>query len=91
MIFRDQNGGRVAERMTRGTLHGVPFSAIYDPSGERLVDSAGPLGNVGFPSGFEGKKQLREMLLKSRTKLTDSEIDSLVESIESPTRDAGDR
>ena len=89
--FRDQKGDRVAERITRGTHHGVPYSAIFDSNGERLVDSAGPVGNVGFPSGFQGKKQLRQMLLKSRTNLTDSEIERLIESIDSPTRDSDHR
>ena len=64
--FRDQNGKLVAERLTRGEQHGIPFHAIFDPDGELLMDSAGPLGNIGHPSGFEGKKQLRKMLLETR-------------------------
>ena len=89
--FRDQNGDRVAERITRGTHHGVPFSVIFDANGKRLVDSAGSLGNFGFPSGVAEKDQFRQMLLKSRTSLADQEIGGLVESLDSPTRDAEDR
>jgi hypothetical protein len=46
-----------------------------------LIDSAGPLGNIGHPSSFEGKKHLRKMLLETRRNLTDVEIDQLVESL----------
>jgi hypothetical protein len=46
-----------------------------------LIDSEGPLGNIGYPTSVEGKKQLRKMLLASRRNLTDAEIDQLVESL----------
>ncbi|HUE13936.1 MAG TPA: hypothetical protein VMR25_07225, partial [Planctomycetaceae bacterium] len=59
----------------------IPFHAIFDASGTMLVDSNGPLGNIGCPSGFEGKKQLRKMLLQTRQNLTDAEIEQLVDSI----------
>jgi hypothetical protein len=78
---RDLNGSAVAERLTCGNQHGVPFHAIFDPSGTLLVDSAGPLGNIGHPSDVEGKKHLRKMLLETRRSLTDAEIDQLVESV----------
>ncbi len=79
--FHDLHGNEIAQRVTRGGEFGIPFHAIFDASGKMLVDSAGPLGNVGFPSGFDGKKQLRKMLQSSRQNLTDAEIDQLVQSI----------
>jgi hypothetical protein len=78
---RDLNGVEVAQRLTRGEHHGVPFHAIFDPSGELVIDSAGPLGNIGNPTGVEGKKHLRKMLLDTRRNLTDAEINQLVESL----------
>jgi hypothetical protein len=80
--FHDLNGKQVAERLTHGKHHGVPFHAIFDPGGDLLIDSAGPLGNIGYPSDFEGKKQLRKMLLTTRHILTDAQIDQLIASIE---------
>jgi len=77
---RDTNGKDVAERLVRGQHVGVPFFAILDASGTLLIDSNGPLGNVGNPSGIEGKKQLRKMLLETRQNLTDAELEHLVES-----------
>jgi hypothetical protein len=79
---RDRNGAQVAERLTRGEHHGVPFHAIFDPNGELLIDSAGPLGNIGHPSGLEGKKHLRKMLVETRKNLTDAEVDQLVEGLD---------
>jgi len=79
---QDRGGGRVAKRLTQGKPRGVPFHAIFDSDEQMLVDSAGPLGNIGYPSGFEGKKHLRKMLLATRRNLTDAEIDQLVDSLE---------
>ena len=78
---RDQNGSRVAQRLTRGKHFGIPFHAIFDQDEKMVIDSEGPLGNIGYPTSVEGKKQLRKMLLASRRNLTDAEIDQLVESL----------
>ena len=77
---RDTNGKDVVQRVVRGESFGIPFHAIFNASGTMLVDSNGPLGNIGCPSGFEGKKQLRKMLLQTRQNLTDAEIEQLVDS-----------
>jgi hypothetical protein len=79
--FYDEYGDRVAQRLTRGEHHSIPFYAIFDEDGKLLIDSVGPLGNIGYPSGFEGQKQLRKMLLQTRRNLTDDEIKQLVESV----------
>ncbi len=78
---RDENGKSVANRLTKGKHYGVPFHAIFNSDGEIVIDSAGPLGNIGHPGGFEGKKHLRKMLMASRKQLTDAEIDKMVESV----------
>jgi hypothetical protein len=67
--------------VTRGERFGIPFHAIFNSDGKLLIDSNGPLGNIGSPGGIEGKKHLRKMLMESRKRLTDAEIDTLVESI----------
>jgi hypothetical protein len=78
---RDINGKDVAQRIVRGQQVGIPFHAIFDATGTLLVDSNGPLGNIGSPGGTEGKKHLKTMLTKTRQNLTDAEIDHLVESV----------
>jgi hypothetical protein len=77
---RDKNGKEVAQRVVRGEQFSIPFHAIFDASGTMLIDSIGPLGNIGSPSGFEGKKHLRKMLFGTRQNLIDAEIEQLVES-----------
>ena len=78
---QDKHGATVAERVTRGGTHGVPFFAMFASNGELVEESVGPLGNIGFPSSFEEKSRLREMLLATRKRLTDEEIDQLIESL----------
>ena len=72
----------MTERITRGEHHGIPFFAIFDPDGKRLIDSSGPLGNIGYPSGFEGKKHLRKMLMETRKNLTPEDVDAVVGTLE---------
>lgn len=49
---------------------------------KELVNSIGPLGNIGCPDGsFEGAKHLRRMLTASRQQLTDAEINSIILSL----------
>ena len=77
----DLNGAPIAQHITLGKQHGIPFSAIFDQNGDLLIDSVGPLGNVGFPSGTEGAQHLRRMLRTTRQNLSDAEVERLVESI----------
>ena len=79
---RDINGKEVAERLFRGQELGIPFHAIFESSGTMLIDSNGPLGNISHPSGVEGKKHLRKMLLDTRKNLSEAEIEQVVESTE---------
>lgn len=78
---RDLNGASVAARLTRGGQYGIPFHAIFADDQKLLVDSAGPLGNIGHPSGFESKQHLRSMLLKTRQRLTDAELEQIINSL----------
>ncbi len=79
---RDLQGNEVANRLTRGKHHGVPFHAIFDADGKMLIDSACPMGNIGHPDGFEGKKHLRKMLMTTRKKITPEEVEAVVETLE---------
>jgi hypothetical protein len=79
---RDLNGKDVAERVHGGQSYGIPFHAIFDASGTMLIDSNGPLGNIGSIGGVEGKRHLRKMLAASRQNLTDAEVEQLIESVD---------
>ncbi len=79
--FADENGIAVAKRITRGGRFGIPFYAIFDRDEMLVIDSDSPLGNIGFPSGYEGSKYLRKMLLATRSSLTDAEVQQLAASL----------
>jgi hypothetical protein len=78
---RDLHGAEVADRLTGHEGQGVPFHAIFDSNRRMLMTSESPLGNIGHPSGFEGKKHVRKMLLATRTRLTDQQIDEIVNTL----------
>jgi len=78
---RDLHGYEVAKRLTGGEHYGVPFHAIFDPNARMLINSESTIGNIGHPSGFEGKKHLRKMLAETRSKLTGEQIDEIVASL----------
>jgi hypothetical protein len=78
---RDLYGAEVAKRLPGSEGQGIPFHAIFDSEAKILITSESPLGNIGHPSGFEGKKHLRRMLLATRTRLSDQQIDEIVNSV----------
>ncbi len=79
---RDLHGAEVAKRLPRSRGQGVPFHAIFAAEGKMLITSESPLGNIGHPSGFEGKKHLRKMLLATRSRLTEQQIDEIVNTLD---------
>jgi hypothetical protein len=54
--------------------------AIFDSSGKMLITIESPVGNVGHPSGY-AKAHARKMLLATRSRLTDQQIDAIVSSL----------
>lgn len=79
--LRDLNGNEVARRLPDSEKHGIPFHAIFNPDGAVLITSEGPLGNVGYPSGIEDHRHLRKMLMETRGKLTEQQIDEIVKTL----------
>lgn len=80
--LQDVNGAEISERLAEGRSVGVPFQAIFDPSGKRITDSYGATGNIGYMSGFEGKRHFRKMMDLACKRITEAEIESLLESLE---------
>ena len=80
---RDRNGTEIAKRVIGDREHfGVPFYAIFDPNEQRLIDSEAPTGNIGHPSSYEGRLHLSEMLSRTRKKLTDAQIEQIIQTLE---------
>ena len=78
---REQGGPEIVKQMTQGKHYGIPFVAIFDGEGKRLIDSDGPLGNFGFPSRFEEIVHLKAMITKTGQQISQSELNQLIESL----------
>jgi hypothetical protein len=79
--MRDTHGIEVTNEITGGKHQGIPFFAILDSNGNRLIDANGPLGNIGFPTEYEGKQYLRKMLEATAVAMSAAEIDELIQSL----------
>ncbi len=77
----DTDGSKLMKIVTEDRFGGIPVFGIYDSAGKKLTDSFGPLGNIGYPSDFDGKLHLKRMLLRTRKRLTDEQIDDLLETL----------
>ena len=44
-----QNGSQVADQLRKGREGGIPWMVILDPTGNELISSDGPDGNIGCP------------------------------------------
>ncbi len=78
----DLNGPAIAKRLSEHD-HGVPFHAIFDADGMKLVDSANVDGlNIGFPRGnVDELLHLRKMIESTAINLTAEEVSRLIESV----------
>jgi hypothetical protein len=65
---------------------GIPWFVFLDGDGKAVVTSDGPKGNVGFPAAPDEIAYFRTMLDRSRTVLTDADINALVASLEAANR-----
>lgn len=79
--FAHTNGREVTQRFIQGRQVGIPFYAMYDANENMLADSYGPLGNVGFMSGYEGIRHFRKMLESSCQNITPAQIEDLLGSL----------
>lgn len=81
-VARDAGGEEIGKRLWGDSeTVGLPFQAIFEAEGKRLIDSKAALGNIGYPNGAAGVAQLKKMLLETRAKLTDEEVEKLVRSL----------
>ena len=81
-VGNDLHGEAVGKRCTGDRLTGVPFFSFFDSQENLSCDSYSPVGNIGFMSGLEGKRHFRKMLETACKKITPSEIDELLSTLE---------
>ena len=59
----------------------IPWMAILSSNGEALANSIGEEGNIAFPRGDVAQRHFRKMLETTRTRLTNAEIDEIINAI----------
>jgi len=79
---RLKNGEAVIKRVRPKQDGGIPWMVFLDESGEPLITSDGPDGNIGYPGEPEGRVQFEKMLRAGTKHLTDEDVKSLIKSLE---------
>jgi hypothetical protein len=74
----DTNGVAVTKKLLGDKHFGIPYHQILDGDGNLVIDSEGPLGNIGHPSSFEGINHLKKML-KSHDGFDSDQLNSLAQ------------
>ncbi len=80
--YLDVHGEDVAKRIRQDEYAGIPFHAIFDTGEKMRINRDGPIGNIGHPSDYDGKKHLRKMLETTCQRLVPGQIDVLVKSLD---------
>jgi hypothetical protein len=79
-------GGKEILKRYQAGEGGIPWFVFLDGDGKAVVTSDGPKGNVGFPAAPHEIAYFRSMLDRSRTLLTDTDINALVASLEAANK-----
>jgi hypothetical protein len=81
LLGSETHSGDVIGKFRSNRNGGIPWFAIAEPDGTVLATSDSPLGNTGFPSGFEEKKYFKKILDRTARHLTSAERERLIESL----------
>ena len=77
-IFKTKAGEELYKKFGK---EGTPYWTIFNLNGEVIVDSDNGKGNVGYPADGQEKDHYVYALKKAAPKLTNSEIDILVNKL----------
>ena len=77
-----RNADKVIARVRGKDRGGIPWMAVLDADGKRLVTSDGPKGNIGCPIQPHEVDWFRSMLEQTRKRLTDAELDQVQQANE---------
>jgi hypothetical protein len=69
-----KNGKALNERFAGGTGRGLPWFVVTDAAQKPLATSDGPDGNIGCPVTPEEAEVFFEILVKTRSRLTDADL-----------------
>lgn len=75
------NGSKAIERVRKNPNGGIPWMVILDADGKELITGNGKEGNIGYPAEPEGREHFERMLRVAGDRLTDAEIQQLLEPL----------
>jgi hypothetical protein len=75
-------GAREIQKRFIQQEQGLPWFAFIDGNGQAVITSTGAKGNVGYPWEPHEIAHFKTMLLKTKKRLTDAEIDYLIKTLE---------
>jgi thiol-disulfide isomerase/thioredoxin len=78
---RMKNAKEVAARF-RSQASGIPWFAMLDARGEKLITSDAAQGNIGYPTADAEVAHFRSMLARAGSGMTPGEIDGLVAALQ---------
>lgn len=78
---RDTSGAELLKTYAKSDKTGIPWFVFLDGDNKPLADSTGEKGNVGFPAADDEITHFQAMLKKAATKLSDTDINTLVQSL----------
>ena len=79
---RESNGAELVKQLIGDKQFGIPYHLIVESDGSLFVSSEGPLGNIGYPSSFEGISHLSTML-RTHSGLTQAEVKAIANDVKS--------
>jgi thiol-disulfide isomerase/thioredoxin len=74
-IDRMTHGKELAEKLRGSSAGGIPWIAIMDAKGEKLITSDGPKGNVGYPAEPHEIEHFIAMLKTTAKHMTQEQIE----------------
>jgi thiol-disulfide isomerase/thioredoxin len=78
---RTLGGAELLEKLRQGRGDGISWFAFQDAQGKELACSAGPKGNIGYPSADEEIAWFLDMLRKSAPSLGASDLGTIQGSL----------
>ena len=78
---RMKAGEEVAQQLRGKRTGGIPWMVILEFSGDELVASDGPGGNVGCPIQKEEIEWFMSMLDKTRSRLTEKDLHTIEKAL----------
>lgn len=90
-IDRMTNGKSVADRLRESQPGGIPWMAILDDSGKKLITSDGPKGNIGHPVGPEEIEHFIAMLRSTGKRISAKQLAEIREKLAENAKEVGIR